>query len=303
MLPARRDLAWIPIALLAIGGALSWWMHAASSDPAPLPASGPPQRVVLFGPNLNEMAAVLGYASRLVAITDYCAWPASILGLPRIGGQLDPDLETLALLQPDLLVIQGESPLLRSFAAAQGLVVADLKMDDTIDSILDGAVRLDELLGGEGRRGRTVADSLRAELDAIAHSSAASEAEERPTVLLVLSRDPDGLGNLLTAGAGTFFDELIVIAGGRSWAGPRTRGYATVALEALAEDPPDVVVELSARGDDTAGQRERLTAPWVGLLEPRPAVQRLEFDGVMVPGPRIVETARRLRAAIERANR
>lgn len=297
-LPARRSTFWIPLALLAIGGALSWWMQSSQGEtPAPS-AAAVPRRVVLFGPNLNEMAAVLGHAHRLVAITDFCTWPDSILHLPRIGGQLDPDLETLILLQPDLLVIQGESPLLRSFASAQGLVVADLKMDDSIESILAGAVRLDQLMGGDGTRGRAVAESLRAELDGIAAGRAAVDP---PAVLLVLSRDPDGLGNLLTAGEGTFFDELVAIAGGRSWAGLRTRGYATVALEALAEDPPDVVVEFSAGGATT--DLDRLRAPWQELLEPDPAVELLEFQGVMVPGPRIVDTARHLRAALERARR
>lgn len=296
----RRSILWIPLALLVVGAGLSWWMQRAVPDPDSTAPAESPDEVVLFGPNLNEMAAVLGYADRLVAITDYCVWPPRILHLPRIGGQLDPDLETLALLHPDLLVIQGESPLLRSFAQAQGLRVADLKMDDAIDSILEGAVRLDRLLGGDGARGQAVAESLRAELDAIASSSEAA-AGPRPLVLLVLARDPDGLGNLLTAGAGTFLDELVGIAGGGSWAGPRTRGYANVALETLAAEPPQLVIELSTA--DASADEERAAAPWNRMLEPDPRVEVIHFDGVMVPGPRIVETARRLRDVIAEATR
>lgn len=293
--PAHRSFRWPWIVLVAIGALLSWALYRAGGVAETGPAADSPRRVVLFGPNLNEMAWVLGHADRLVAITDYCRWPPEILHLPRIGGQLDPDLEALALLHPDLLVLQGESPLLRSFAAAQGLAVADLKADDAIASILDGAVRLDRLLGGDGALGRAVADSLRAALDAVA-ADAKEDAAELPTVLLVLARDPDDLGDLLTAGEGTFLDELVEIAGGRSWARPRGSGYYNVALEALFADPPDCVIEIfsTSVGDD----RTRRELAWRRSLRPAPFVAFLDFEGALVPGPRIVETARLLRARL-----
>ena len=282
--------------VVAVGAALSWWWARPEPGTPPTPgeAATAPRRVVLFGPNLEETAAVLGHGDKLVAVTDYCRWPATLLDRPRVGGALDPDLETLASLRPDLLVLQGESRVLRSFAAAQGLRVASVKMDDDVGSILAGVERLDVLLGGDGSRGRAVADSLRDELDALAALPAPSP---RPSTLLVVSRDPDGLGNLLGAGRGTFLDELVTIAGGRSWAGERIEGYATISLEALAADPPTLVVEIVGGGEDPdpAGRR----APWSRLGPPLPAVRVLAFDGALVPGPRIVETARALRALVE----
>ena len=78
---------------------------------------------------MTEAACVLGYADKIVAITDYDRWPQEILDRPRIGGALDPDLERLAVLDPDLLILQGENEQLRRFAEGAGLRIADVKRD------------------------------------------------------------------------------------------------------------------------------------------------------------------------------
>ena len=95
--------------------------------PAKEPAAvvGLPQTVVLFAPSMTEAACALGYGERIVAITDYDRWPPEILDRPRIGGALDPDLERLAVLQPDLLVLQGENEQLRQFAVDAGLRIGE----------------------------------------------------------------------------------------------------------------------------------------------------------------------------------
>ena len=45
-----------------------------------------PERVILFGPNLSATAVRLGHADRIVALTDYCDWPADLGERPRVGG-------------------------------------------------------------------------------------------------------------------------------------------------------------------------------------------------------------------------
>lgn len=270
---------------LPVLAVLALALGCAPGTPHDVP-SGPPQRVILFGPNLTQTAVRLGHAERLVGITDYCPWPARLEEPPRVGGAIDPDLEAIARLQPDLLVVQGESSILRSFADSQGLRLASVKMDDDVASILRGIVAVDSLLsGGDAAGGRALADTLRGALDALA-----VERTDRPSVLLVVSRDPDAVRNVLTAGEGTFLDDLVNRIGARGWAASRGRGYFDVSLEALVASPPDVVLEIASAGssDDPARWRQ----PWIDRLGEGVRVARLVDDHALVPGPGIVRTAR-----------
>lgn len=275
------------LALLIVAGCGG---HA--SDPAP---DVPPSRVILFGPNLTQTAVRLGQADRVVAITDYCRWPDALEEPPRVGGMIDPDLESIAQSQPDLLVLQGRSEVLRSFATAQGIRLADVKMDDDVESILRGIVRVDSLLTGTTTRGEALVDTLRRELEALR----LPVQDDPPSILLVISRDPDTVRNLLTAGAGTFMDDLLRRLGTHGWAADRGRGYFDVSLEELVAHPPDVILEIASAGasDDPAKWRE----PWVELLGPDVEVVRLVQRDALVPGPGIVTTARELSRSLRQA--
>ncbi len=276
----------LPLLALVLGALFSWAALRADRPLAPSPG-GPPARVVLFAPNLTETACALGYAGRIVGITDYCRWPPEILDRPRVGGAIDPHLERLLGLSPDLLVLQGESPRLREFARAQGMRVASVKMDEGVESILDGIVRIDSLLGGvASSRGRALADSLRGRLDALSRTR-----DRPPRCLLVLGRRPDRLAEVFTCGRGTFLHELLERAGARNWAGERAEGYASPSLEALVADPPDVVIEVAAAVEGSLGQRQAL---WRGAGLETVVVRQLDGDQVMIPGPRIDRTLAQL---------
>jgi len=239
---------------------------------------------------MTEAACALGYGELVVAITDYDRWPPEILDRPKIGGALDPDLERLAVLRPDLLVLQGENERLRQWAESAGQRIEDVKMDDELESILAGILRLDDLLGGpDSQSGEVLTSRMRAGLDSIAAVAPA----ERPRVLLVLSRTPHQLGGLFTAGPGTFLDDLLRIAGAENWATPS--GYFEVPLDQLAADPPDLVLEYGAAIGADAEERARVWAQLPG--DPVP-VGAVDFDGLMIPGPRLVESASALANAM-----
>jgi iron complex transport system substrate-binding protein len=266
---------------------------APSSDRTPDP--GLPGTVVLFAPSMTEVACALGFGNRIVAITDYDRWPAEILDRPRIGGALDPDLERLAVLRPDLLVLQGENQRLRQFAGDTGVRIADVKMDDDLRSILDGVLRLDDLLGGpESSAGERLVARIRTGLDSVA----AAAAPERPEVLLVLSRSPHALGGIFSAGSETFFHDLLGIAGAENWAASRGTGYFEVPLDVLAADPPDLVLEY---GDAIEGDDADRARVWSSLPGPPIPVRAVHYDGLMIPGARLVESASALARALSEA--
>lgn len=83
---------------------------------APL-AGAPPQRIVSLLPALTEAVCVLGACDRLVGVDRYSNWPEQVRQLPQLGGGLDPNVEAIVALQPDLVLTAASSPAARRLPA------------------------------------------------------------------------------------------------------------------------------------------------------------------------------------------
>ena len=86
----------------------------------------PPQRIVSLLPSLTESVCVLQACERLVGVDRYSNWPASVESLPKVGGGLDPNIEMIVALQPDLVLL-GTSSRASERLKALGLKVAALE--------------------------------------------------------------------------------------------------------------------------------------------------------------------------------
>ena len=73
------------------------------------PVGRAPHRVVSLVPSVTESLFELGVGDRLIAVTDYCVYPAQeVARLPRIGGTKNPDIARIIALQPDLVIVNQE---------------------------------------------------------------------------------------------------------------------------------------------------------------------------------------------------
>ena len=86
----------------------------------------PPQRIVSLLPSLTETVCALGQCQKLVGVDRYSNWPASIDKLPRMGGGLDPNIESVVAAKPDLVLMATSSRGAERFAAL-GLTVLALE--------------------------------------------------------------------------------------------------------------------------------------------------------------------------------
>ena len=69
----------------------------------------PPRRIVSLLPSLTESVCALGQCARLVGVDRYSNWPDSIASLPRVGGGLDPSIEAVVALRPDVVLMATSS--------------------------------------------------------------------------------------------------------------------------------------------------------------------------------------------------
>lgn len=68
-----------------------------------------PQRIVSLLPSLTETVCELGQCQRLVGVDRYSNYPASVRALPQVGGGLDPNIEAIVALKPDVVLMATSS--------------------------------------------------------------------------------------------------------------------------------------------------------------------------------------------------
>jgi cobalamin transport system substrate-binding protein len=249
----------------------------------------PARRIVALMPSATETLLALGARDRLVGRTDFDAG-LGLDSLPSVGGGLDPSLETLVSLQPDLVIAwRTERPELADRLRALGIPVFSLATEDTAD-VFRAIAGLGRLTG-RGAAADSLAASIRGELEAVRASVAG---RPRPTVFYMAWYDPP-----ITAGPETFIAQLVGVAGGRSAFPDAKQLWPNVSLEEIVRRQPEVL--LVPAGEQAQARLESLrTSPgWRELrVFHNGRAVLLPAELVNHPGPNLGRAARAFRDAI-----
>jgi iron complex transport system substrate-binding protein len=103
------------------------------------------QRIISTSPSITETLFALGVGNRVVGVSTYCHHPAQIQKLPRVGTYLKPNIEVIARLKPDLVIVQRLPNSSREQLQGLSIPVAEVDSGDlrrNLDSILK--------IGGQG---------------------------------------------------------------------------------------------------------------------------------------------------------
>ncbi|MFA7329731.1 MAG: helical backbone metal receptor [Candidatus Delongbacteria bacterium] len=269
---------------------------------APVVRAAAPRRVVSLVPSLTETAAALGASAQLVGRSRYCLHPAALRRLPDVGGYLDPAWEALLGLRPDLVLLTPQSR--ETSRRLRQLRVPVLEISqDRLPEIWAGMETLAAALGHPGR-GARLADSLRAELRALGRRPAgpAPGVPPRvpPRVLLVAGRSPEAgpPRDLWVIGRGSWLNDLLEALGARNAVADLRPSLPALSREGLLALQADWIIELWPSGSPPPRSAAALERDWLAWPElnavARGQVRVLLDDRLIVPGPRLVEGARRL---------
>ncbi len=120
----------------------------------------PPQRIVSLLPALTETVCALGQCQRLVGVDRYSNWPERVRTLPRMGGGLDPNIESILAQKPDLVLLAGST---RGVERLQALGITVLRLEPRTHADVQRVLRtVGEALGLP----RALADGVWREIDA-----------------------------------------------------------------------------------------------------------------------------------------
>jgi iron complex transport system substrate-binding protein len=248
--------------------------------------SAEPRRIVSLVPALTEVLFAIGAGPRVVGVSNFDEFPPAVKSLPRVGALLDPDMERILSLRPDLVITYGSQSDLQ-----QQLTRAGIRHYGYRHSGLDGIFGALDGLGkavGRSSDAERIARDIRTRLDAI---RTRVRGRTRPRTLLVFERDPGALRGIFVSGGRGFLHEMLEIAGGTNVFADVDREAVQPSVETLISRAPDVIIEVRATGLIPAGNIPREKTAWQAVAAvPAVRSQRLYFlqgEHLVVPGPRV----------------
>lgn len=261
----------------------------------PVHLARPARRIIALIPSATETMVALGAADRLVGRTRYDVAP-EVATLPSVGGGLDPSIEAIVALHPDLVLgwENDKRQEVRRKLTALGVPVFALRTEDTTD-VFRNIANIGRLTGRDSAA-RAVAATVRREFDDVRRSVAG---RPRPRVFYVVFNDPP-----MTAGPRTFIAQLVGLAGGETVFPDVPQLWPTVAMEEIVRRAPDLVIVprgTRSRGEasGTALAELRARGGWRNVAAVRAGhVVTVDENLVNRPGPHLGEAARALRAVL-----
>jgi cobalamin transport system substrate-binding protein len=249
-----------------------------------------PQRIVSIIPATTEMLFAIGAGPRVIGVGNFDRYPPEALTRTKVGGLIDPDVERIISLKPDLVVVYRTQTDLRTQmdrARIPMFLYEHADLPDITSTIRSLGARV-----GNAQESSELASRIEAAIEDVRQRVARGP---RPRTLLVFGRDAQTLRGIYASGAVGFLNDMLEAAGGtNAFSDVKRQSIQTTAELAIAR-APEVIIEIGA---DTASSKGRDLRAW-DALGSVPAVKNkrlylLTGDEMMNPGPRIAQAVRRM---------
>ncbi len=263
-------------------------------------AADVPRRIISTGPGITEILFGLGLGDRVVGVTNYCKYPPEVTKLPKVGTWTTPNMEVILSLKPDLILVQKTSVHDSAKFSAVKLRTLELHLDRVAD-IYSAAEAIGKAAGVPER-----AQALNAKIRSSLAEIQAKVAKAPPTpVLFVVGRNPGTLDGMIAVGPQSYLDELVTMTGGRNILADAKVPYVKVLHEEIVARNPRVILDIGEHADASGITPEQAKRE-IALYARYPTIAAVREKRVhiaaseifVVPGPRVIECARRMAALL-----
>jgi iron complex transport system substrate-binding protein len=193
-----------------------------------------PHKLVCLAPSIVDDVYSLGAGPDIIAVSDYSTYPAEASKKPSIGAPLNPSLEKIIALRPDLVLATGD---VNRIPAIDQLVRYGIPIftvnPDGIAGIHKSIVSLGRALNRDAEAAVLLHDLERRE------QSIQRRIQGKPIVRLFM---PVWYDPIITVGKHAFITELIDMAGGSSITSDIAQQWPQVSLEAVLARKPDALL-------------------------------------------------------------
>jgi iron complex transport system substrate-binding protein len=245
------------------------------------------------------MLFAMGAGDRVVGVSSFDRFPPEALQKPRVGGLVDPDLERILSLAPDLVVTYGTQGELIDRLRRSRIDVFDYAHAGLAD--ITATIRTLGARIGVAEAGARLAATIERDLSRIQQRVAG---RPRPRTAVIIGRELGGLRGLHASAGVGFLHDMLELAGGADVFADVARQSLQVSIELLLARAPDVILELHPPEGWTPERIARERDVW-SALPSLPAVRTgrihiLSDHRLIVPGPRVAEGVQLIADALHR---
>ncbi len=189
--------------------------------------------IVSLAPSNTELLCTVGAGSQIIGVCSFCDYPQDTRQITQVGTFVSANLERLARLKPDLvLLVSGQEQLA---AKIQHHKFNTVLIDNTHLSDISKNIKQLGQLTGHNESSAQAAQKFDLSLSSLA--TIIDKNKDKPKVFYCVWPQP-----LMTVGKNSFLNEIITACGGTNVAGEINVSYPRFSLEKLVLSNPDVII-------------------------------------------------------------
>ena len=239
------------------------------------------QRIISLSPSITETLFALGLGDNLVAVTDYCDFPDVVNTLPKVGGFINPNLEAILALQPDLVIMLAKQQ--RVVEQLQQLNIQTLPVFNTsLDDIKQTIADIGQQTQHQQQANKLL-DKINQKITFIAEKT---KDLARPSVMITMghSLDSEHMKQIFIAG-------LITLAGGQNVYQAQQPSVPSLSVEGIMQLNPQIIFDIYPEADDHNSDLDQVLHQWHNLKYvdaiKNNRIHLIEQNYATIPGPRI----------------
>lgn len=246
------------------------------------------KRIVSIAPSISEIIYALGAGDKLVGRTIYCKYPKEIEKVESIGDILNPNIEKIISLKPDLVIASSHfkkesQEMLKNL----GIKTAVFNGEKSVEDIM-GIIEKLALISGKKENGEIILKKMQFDLDEISKKTS-----KQKSVYYMISYGSFGD---YTAGGNTYINEIIELAGGINIA-KDMKGWS-YSIENLMKKDPDIIICPKGRGIKKGLEKDNLYSKLSAVKNSK--VYEIDSDLIDIQGPRIIEGIKLIKDIIDK---
>jgi iron complex transport system substrate-binding protein len=196
--------------------------------------SNAPKKIISLAPNITEILFALELDEEILAVTDFCDYPNAALTKPKIGGFVNPSIEMIISLNPDLVIATRDGNRRETIQRLNDLGLSVYVINPKgFDGVMKTIQNIGEVVGRQDEE-RKIVTALRTKRENIL---ALTQSLPKPRIFFQVGEAP-----IITVGRETLANDLIRLAGGRSISENETINYPHYSIETIMFKAPEVII-------------------------------------------------------------
>jgi iron complex transport system substrate-binding protein len=242
----------------------------------------PAKRIISLAPSITEILFALGLDEEVAAITNFCDYPETVLNKPRIGGFVNPDIEKIVSLKPDLIIGIRDGNRIDTVHRLNDSGFPVYLIDPKgFDGVMRTIKNIGDVVGREKESRKMIKEMVNKREKIIT----LTQSLPKPKIFFQLGDAP-----MVTVGKGTLADDLIRLAGGRSISEDESVSYPVYSIETVLLKAPEIIIMTSMDSKKNSPHLVKKWESWKSIPAVRTnSIYVIDSNLVDRPTLRIVE--------------